>query len=105
MNASLASTKQPAGQGKRGGVGIVCCHEDLSGALRVIACVKGSPAERSKKIFPGMALVKIDEEPVEGKSMERIGILMGGTIGSSVRLTLLQPDKHPVSVTLQRAPC
>mmetsp|Transcript_8927 Transcript_8927/g.29834 ORF Transcript_8927/g.29834 Transcript_8927/m.29834 type:complete len:85 (+) Transcript_8927:1-255(+) len=68
-----------------------------------------------------VAKVKIDEEPVEGKSMERvdpvlvpcvgvilllqIGILMGGTIGSSVRLTLLQPDKHPVSVTLQRAPC
>lgn len=86
------------------GVGVVL-KESVDGVV-IVDLVKGGPAERCGKIFPGDLLVEIDRKSLSKASYEEILILLKGTGTKKVSLGLRRYDaegkEEAVSVDLIR---
>lgn len=87
--------------GEFGGLGIEVGMED--GFIKVIAPIDDTPAQRAG-LQAGDVIVRIDDKPVKGLSLNEAVQLMRGKPGTQVRLSILRgSDDKPFEVTLERA--
>ncbi len=86
--------------GEFGGLGIEVGLED--GFVRVIAPIDDTPAQRAG-IRAGDLIIKLDDTPVQGLSLNEAVDLMRGEIGSEIRLTIVRDGvEKPFEVKLVR---
>jgi carboxyl-terminal processing protease len=86
--------------GKYGGLGIEV--QAQNGLVRVVAPIDDTPAARAG-IEPGDLIVKIDEAPVKGMTLNDAVSKMKGDPGTKVKLTIVRENKpQPVIVELTR---
>ncbi|QIK36818.1 S41 family peptidase [Caldichromatium japonicum] len=87
--------------GEFGGLGIEVSMED--GLIKVIAPIDGTPAQRAG-LQAGDVIVRIDDKPVKGLSLNEAVQLMRGKPGTQVRLSIQRgSDDKPFEVILERA--
>jgi carboxyl-terminal processing protease len=88
-------------QGEFGGLGIEVGMED--GLVKVVSPIEDTPAFKAG-VKPGDLIVKLDDTPVKGMTLNDAVKRMRGKPGSKIRLTIIRKgvDK-PVVVTLTRA--
>src|SRR5678816_565199 len=88
-------------QGQFGGLGIEVGMED--GFVKVISPIEDTPAFRAG-IKPGDLIVKLDETPVKGMSLNDAVKRMRGKPNTSITLTISRKgESAPIVVTLTRA--
>ncbi|WP_139052827.1 S41 family peptidase [Thiocapsa marina] len=88
-------------RGEFGGLGIEVGMED--GFVKVIAPIDDTPAQRAG-LQSGDTIVRIDQKPVKGMSLNDAVTLMRGEPGTSIELTIVRSgDERPFDVTLERA--
>ncbi len=87
--------------GQFGGLGIEVGMEN--GFIKVIAPIDDTPAQRAG-IKPGDLIIRLDDKPVKGMSLEEAVKLMRGQPGTQITLTIVREglDK-PLKITLTRA--
>jgi carboxyl-terminal processing protease len=86
--------------GEFGGLGIEVGMED--GFVKVIAPIDDTPAQRAG-LKSGDLIVRIDEKPVKGMSLDDAVNLMRGKPGTSVTLTVMREGSdHAMNVQLSR---
>jgi carboxyl-terminal processing protease len=86
--------------GEFGGLGIEVGMED--GFVKVIAPIDDTPAQRAG-IEAGDLIVRIDEKPVKGMSLDEAVQLMRGKPGTSIELTVVRDgEPSPVKMTIER---
>ncbi len=88
-------------QGEFGGLGIEVGMED--GLVKVVSPIEDTPAFKAG-VKPGDLIVKLDDTPVKGMTLNDAVKRMRGKPGSKIKLTIIRKgvDK-PVVVTLTRA--
>lgn len=88
-------------QGEFGGLGIEVGMED--GFVRVVSPIEDTPAFKAG-VKPGDLIIKLDETPVKGMTLNDAVKRMRGKPGSSIKLTIARKgaDK-PIVLTLMRA--
>ncbi len=87
--------------GEFGGLGIEVGLED--GFIKVIAPIDDTPAQRAG-LQSGDMIIRIDEKPVKGLSLNEAVTLMRGKPGTKIRLTIMRgTTEKPFEVTLERA--
>jgi len=87
--------------GEFGGLGIEVGLED--GFVKVIAPIDDTPAQRAG-LQAGDLIVRIDDKPVKGLSLNEAVQLMRGKPGTQIRLGILRgTDDKPFEVVLERA--
>ncbi len=87
--------------GKFVGVGIEISQEE--GLIKVVSPIEGSPADRAG-LKPGDLIVKIDDTPVKGMSLNEGVKRMRGEPDTKVVLSILRKDENRTfSVTITRA--
>ncbi len=87
--------------GQFGGLGIEVGMEN--GFIKVIAPIDDTPAQRAG-IKPGDLIIRLDDKPVKGMSLEEAVKIMRGQPGTQITLTIVREglDK-PLKITLTRA--
>ncbi|RAX37922.1 S41 family peptidase [Rhizobium tropici] len=86
--------------GQFGGVGIEA--EVNNGIVKVIASVDDSPAERAG-IMAGDLVVEVDGRSTVGKTMDEIGAMFLGAVGSDVEITIVRDTvANPIQFSLKR---
>jgi carboxyl-terminal processing protease len=86
--------------GEFGGLGIEVGMED--GFVKVIAPIDDTPAQRAG-LKAGDLIIRIDEKPVKGMSLNDAVNLMRGKPGTNVTLTVMREGgDHPMNVQLSR---
>ncbi len=86
--------------GKFGGLGIEVTMED--GFVKVVSPIDDTPASRAG-IQPGDLIIRIDDTPVKGMSLNDAVNLMPGPKGEKIKLTILRENATaPIVVELQR---
>ncbi len=87
--------------GEFGGLGIEVGLED--GFIRVIAPIDDTPAQRAG-IEAGDLIVRLDEQPVKGMSLDEAINAMRGKPGSELELTIIRKGRDkPLKLTIVRA--
>lgn len=87
--------------GEFGGLGIEVGLED--GFVKVIAPIDDTPAQRAG-LQAGDMIIRIDEKPVKGMSLNDAVKLMRGKPGTEIHLTIMRgTDEKPFEVTIERA--
>lgn len=87
--------------GEFGGLGIEVGMED--GFVKVIAPIDDTPAQRAG-LQAGDMIIRIDDKPVKGLSLNEAVQLMRGKPGTQIQLTILRgTDEKPFEVVLERA--
>lgn len=86
-------------EGRFGGLGIEVTMED--GFVKVVSAIDNTPAARAG-LKTGDLIVRLNEQPVKGMSLNDAVKLMRGKPGTQIVLTLLR-DGKPMKVTLTRA--
>src|SRR5213592_1508249 len=87
-------------QGQFGGLGIEVGMED--GFVKVISPIEDTPAFRAG-IKPGDLIVKLDETPVKGMSLNDAVKRMRGKPRTNIKLTIVRKgEQKPLEVTLMR---
>jgi carboxyl-terminal processing protease len=101
LDADAFKDLQVGTQGEFGGLGIEVGMED--GFVKVISPIEDTPAFKAG-VKPGDLIVKLDDTPVKGMTLNDAVKRMRGKPGSSIRLTIARKgvDK-PVVLTLTRA--
>ncbi|CAN5424214.1 hypothetical protein BH09PLA1_BH09PLA1_30140 [soil metagenome] len=79
----------PGGQGGVGGLGVQFDNNNPDKKWRVTALMPGGPAAEAG-VTVGETIIAIDGKPVEGMTMEQIGALIRGSIGSTVKFATRQ---------------
>ncbi|MEJ1296733.1 MAG: S41 family peptidase [Candidatus Sedimenticola sp. (ex Thyasira tokunagai)] len=88
-------------QGEFGGLGIEVGMED--GFIRVISPIDDTPAQRAG-IQAGDLIIRLDEKPVKGMSLDEAINEMRGEPGTELKLTIIREGKEkPVKLTIVRA--
>jgi carboxyl-terminal processing protease len=88
-------------RGEFGGLGIEVGMED--GFVKVIAPIDDTPAQRAG-LQAGDTIVRIDQKPVKGLSLNDAVTLMRGEPGTQIELTVMRgSSERPFDVTLERA--
>jgi len=102
LDAEAFKELQVGTQGQFGGLGIEVGIED--GLVKVVSPIEDTPAFRAG-IKPGDLIVKIDETPVKGMSLNDAVKRMRGKPGTDITLTISRKDHAgpPFPVTITRA--
>lgn len=101
LNSEEYRDLQVGTSGEFGGLGIEVGQED--GFIKVIAPIDDTPAQRAG-IQTGDMIVRIDDKPVKGMSLNDAVTLMRGKPGTRIELTIMRAsDQQPREVTLERA--
>jgi carboxyl-terminal processing protease len=88
-------------QGQFGGLGIEVGMED--GFVKVVSPIEDTPAFRAG-VKPGDLIVKLDESPVKGMTLNDAVKKMRGKPGTQITLTIARKgEQQPIVVTLTRA--
>jgi carboxyl-terminal processing protease len=86
--------------GKFGGLGIEIGMED--GFVKVIAPIDDTPAQRAG-VMAGDLIVRIDDEPVKGMSLDEAVKRMRGEVGTEIVLTIAREgEDKPLRITIVR---
>lgn len=87
--------------GEFGGLGIEVSMED--GFVKVVAPIDDTPAAKAG-VQAGDLIIRLDEKPVKGMSLNDAVDIMRGEPGSKIQLTIIrQGEDKPLSVELTRA--
>jgi len=102
LDAEAFKELQVGTQGQFGGLGIEVGMED--GFVKVVSPIEDTPAFRAG-IRPGDLIIKLDDTPVKGMSLNDAVKRMRGKPGTSITLTISRKDggQPPFPVTLTRA--
>ncbi|HWV89873.1 MAG TPA: S41 family peptidase, partial [Burkholderiales bacterium] len=101
LDAEAFRELQVGTQGQFGGLGIEVGMED--GFVKVISPIEDTPAFRAG-VKPGDLIVKLDETPVKGMSLNDAVKRMRGKAGTQITLTISRKgESAPVVVQLTRA--
>ena len=88
-------------QGEFGGLGIEVGMED--GFVKVISPIEGTPAFKAG-IKPGDLIIRLDDTPVKGMSLNDAVKRMRGKPDTTIKLTVLRKgESKPLEFTLKRA--
>jgi carboxyl-terminal processing protease len=100
LDADAFKDMQTSTQGEFGGLGIEVGAED--GFVKVISPIEDTPAARAG-ILAGDLIIKINEQPTKGMSLNDAVKLMRGAPKSPITLTLMRADQpQPIVVKLVR---
>jgi len=100
LDAEEYQDLQVGTSGEFGGLGIEVGMED--GFVKVIAPIDDTPAERAG-LEAGDLIIRIDEKPVKGMSLNDAVNVMRGKPGTRINLTILREgDDRPFDVDLER---
>lgn len=87
--------------GEFGGLGIEVGMED--GFVRVVSPIDDTPAQRAG-MLSGDLIIRLDDTPVKGLSLNDAVKLMRGKPGSTIDLTVIREgEDRPLTITLERA--
>jgi len=87
--------------GEFGGLGIEVGME--SGFIKVISPIDDTPAQRAG-VHAGDLIIRLDDEPVKGKSLSDAVKIMRGKPGSKIILTIIREgEEKPLKLTIIRA--
>jgi len=101
LDAEAYKELQVGTQGEFGGLGIEVGMED--GFVKVVSPIVDTPAFRAG-IKPGDLIVKLDESPVKGMTLNEAVKRMRGKPNSQITLTIVRKgESKPLVVTLTRA--
>jgi len=88
-------------QGEFGGLGIEVTMAD--GFVKVVAPIDATPAKKAG-IQSGDLIVRLDDQPVKGMSLNEAVQIMRGEPGTDIRLTIIRDQRdEPLKVTITRA--
>src|ERR1700744_5162352 len=100
MNDSAWREMQETTHGEFGGLGIEVTMED--GLIKVVAPMDDTPAAKAG-ILSGDLVTQIDDEAVQGLTLEQAVNKMKGPINTKTKLTIIRKGKDtPIDVTLNR---
>ena len=100
MNDSAWREMQETTHGEFGGLGIEVTMED--GLVKVVAPMDGTPAAKAG-MMSGDLITQIDDEAVQGLTLEQAVNKMKGPIDTKTRLTVLRKGaESPINVTIVR---
>ena len=100
MNDSAWREMQETTQGEFGGLGIEVTMED--GLVKVVAPIDGTPAARAG-IMSGDLVSQIDDEAVQGLTLEQAVNKMKGPANTKTRLTIIRKGADaPINVSITR---
>jgi carboxyl-terminal processing protease len=86
--------------GEFGGLGIEVSMED--GFVKVVAPIDDTPAARAG-VKAGDLIIRLDDTPVKGMTLNEAVKLMRGKPGSSITLTIMREGvEQPIKLTLER---
>lgn len=101
LDAEAFKELQVGTQGEFGGLGIEVGMED--GFVKVVAPIEDTPAHRAG-IKSGDLIIKLDETPVKGMTLNEAVKRMRGKPGSDITLTIMRKgETKPIVVTITRA--
>ncbi|MGQ9684854.1 MAG: S41 family peptidase [Thiobacillaceae bacterium] len=101
LDAEAFKELQVGTQGEFGGLGIEVGMED--GFVKVVAPIEDTPAHRAG-IKSGDLIIKLDETPVKGMTLNDAVKRMRGKPGSDITLTIMRKgETKPIVVTITRA--
>lgn len=91
---------QEGTSGEFGGLGIEVTMED--GFVKVVAPIDDTPAAEAG-IQPGDLIIRLDEQPVKGMSLDEAVDIMRGEPGSKLLLTVVREgEDRPIKIELER---
>jgi len=100
MNDAAWREMQETTQGEFGGLGIEVTMED--GLVKVVAPIDGTPAARAG-IMSGDLVSQIDDEAVQGLTLEQAVNKMKGPANTKTRLTIIRKGADaPINVSITR---
>jgi carboxyl-terminal processing protease len=100
MNDSAWHEMQDTTKGEFGGLGIEVTMEE--GLVKVVAPIDGTPAAKAG-VLSGDLITMIDEEAVQGLTLEQAVNKMKGPIDTQTKLTIIRKGSDaPIHVTLTR---
>src|ERR671927_939520 len=101
LDAEAFKELQVGTQGQFGGLGIEVGMED--GFVKVISPIEDTPAFRAG-VKPGDLIIKLDDTPVKGMTLNDAAKKMRGKPNTQITLTLTRKgESAPIIVTLTRA--
>jgi carboxyl-terminal processing protease len=101
LNTDEYRDLQVGTRGEFGGLGIEVGMED--GFVKVISPIDDTPAQRAG-LQAGDTIIRIDQKPVKGLSLNEAVNLMRGKPGTEIELTILRnSEERPFDVTIERA--
>ncbi|MBK1645002.1 peptidase S41 [Thiocapsa imhoffii] len=101
LNSEEFRDLQVGTSGEFGGLGIEVGMED--GFVKVIAPIDDTPAQRAG-LQAGDTIMRIDQKPVKGLSLNEAVNLMRGAPGTEIELTVMRDSaERPFDVTIERA--
>jgi len=100
LNEKAYRDMQVQTRGEFGGLGIEVTMEN--GLVKVVSPIDDTPASKAG-IQPNDLIVQLDNEPVQGMTLQQAVEKMRGPIKSPIRLTIKRANKDPFEVTLNRA--
>ena len=100
LEPSAFSDLQENTSGTFGGLGIEVGLEN--GFVKVIAPIDDTPAQKGG-IQAGDLIIKLDETPVKGMSLDQAVETMRGNAGTPIKLTIVRAgEREPIVITLTR---
>ena len=101
MNEKAWREMQETTSGEFGGLGIEVTMED--GLVKVVAPIDDTPASRRPGSLSGDLIMQIDDDAVQGLSLEQAVNKMKGAVNTKTKLKILRKGKDaPFDVTLKR---
>jgi carboxyl-terminal processing protease len=101
LNAAEFKELKIGTEGEFGGLGIEVTMED--GFVKVVAPIDGTPAKQAG-MQAGDLIVRLDDKPVKGMSLNDAVQIMRGEPGSNIRLTVVREGRDkPFQVQITRA--
>ncbi|HET9149211.1 MAG TPA: S41 family peptidase [Alphaproteobacteria bacterium] len=100
LNEKAFQDMQVQTRGEFGGLGIEVTMEN--GLVKVVSPIDDTPAAKAG-IQPNDLIVQLDNEPVQGMTLQQAVEKMRGPVNSPIRLTIKRGNKDPFEVTLNRA--
>jgi len=100
LEPSAFSDLQENTSGTFGGIGIEVGMEN--GFIKVIAPIDDTPAQKGG-IEAGDLIIKLEDTPVKGMSLDEAVELMRGAAGTDITLTIVRAgEREPIKITLTR---
>ncbi|GMQ96416.1 MAG: proteolytic complex protein CptA [Gammaproteobacteria bacterium] len=101
LNADEYKELQVGTTGEFGGLGIEVGMED--GFVKVIAPIDDTPAEKAG-VKAGDLIIRLDNKPVKGLSLNEAVKIMRGKPGTEILLTIIREgESKPLKITIERA--
>lgn len=100
LDAEAYKDLQIGTTGEFGGLGIEVGMED--GFVKVIAPIDDTPAQRAG-VKAGDLIIRLDETPVKGMTLQQAVQIMRGEVGTSILLTIIREgEEKPLKVKIVR---